>query len=534
MEEIDIELCMKMRPQIMGYNVDSFIIITAVLSMIRKTKQDVLLDATLDEDEDVLLDATLDEDEDVLIDATLDEDEDCIFVHKKDNSGYMNNFYMDRYCSFKIDDDGRIVQFQTEDDWAGPLPPIIGQLDKLTDVTLLRLNYIPAVLLSNLPNLEKLRFCHCEFEMQSDLHEKLELKKFHEIYEWGSKLFGTSLSFFQWIDDELELKNLKKLHVEDCSFGKSSVFAKWLNNLPMVESLVFENIQQCEIDSIMNTFRNVDALVKSHCKFKDNLQFCAVLNCDIDNTRFETLWMNILPKFPNVSRLDLRGNKIDNVLINSHKPFVSNKIRTLGFDANPICSKLWSPDFQVEILNFLQHHPTIYRLRISYKDEYYTDVEINNLLRMNHAGRRIMAEEQFPPSILPLVVSRAYNTSDLIGYDRDRYLVKQEKYNALVERTCLHNKNPTGVYYLIREYLAGHAMFDVQKKQVYKNEQDHTESMELFDDNEKDLFKSMELFDDNEQDLNDYMDNELDFPDDTYCSDLNDVIAYKKLRVIGE
>ena len=503
MEEIDIELCMKMRPQIMGFNVDSFIIITAVLSMIRKTKQDVLLD------------------------ATLDEDEDCIFVHKKDNSGYMNNFYMDRYCSFKIDDDGRIVQFQTEDDWAGPLPPIIGQLDKLTDVTLLRLNYIPAVLLSNLPNLEKLRFIHCEFEMQSDLHEK-------EIYEWGSKLFGTSLSFFQWIDDELELKNLKKLHVEDCSFGKSSLFAKWLNNLPMVESLVFEDIQQCEIDSIMNTFRNGDALVKSHCKFKDNLQFCAVLNCDIDNTRFETLWMTILPKFPNVSRLDLRGNKIDNVLINSHKPFVSNKIRTLGFDANPICSKLWSPDFQVEILNFLQHHPTIYRLRISYKNEYYTDVEINNLLRMNHAGRRIMAEEQFPPSILPLVVSRAYNTSDLIGYDRDRYLVKQEKYNALVERTCLHNKNPTGVYYLIREYLAGHAMFDVQKKQVYKNEQDHTESMELFDDNEKDLFKSMELFDDNEQDLNDYMDNELDFPDDTYCSDLNDVIAYKKLRVIGE
>ena len=44
----------------------------------------------------------------------------------------------------------------------------------------------------------------------------------------------------------------------------------------------------------------------------------------------------------------------------------------------------------------------------------------------------------------------------------------------------------------------------------------------------------MELFDVNEQDLNDYMDNELDFPDDTYCSDLNDVIAYKKLRVIGE
>ena len=66
--------------------------------------------------------------------------EDCI-VEMEENRYVYQRFDHERryemeYCSFKIDLDGHIIQFQTEDDWAGPLPPILAQLDRLTDVTL--------------------------------------------------------------------------------------------------------------------------------------------------------------------------------------------------------------------------------------------------------------------------------------------------------------------------------------------------------------------------------------------------------------
>ena len=55
-------------------------------------------------------------------------------------------------------------------------------------------------------------------------------------------------------------------------------------------------------------------------------------------------------------------------------------------------------------------------------------------------------------------------------------------------------------------------------------------TMELSDDNEHALTYFMELSDDNEHPITYFM----ELSDDTNCSDSNDVIAYKKLRVFDK
>jgi len=151
----------------------------------------------------------------------------------------------------------------------------------------------------------------------------------------------------------------------------------------------------------------------------------------------------VLPRFPNLSTLDLDGNSIgslqpivDRIKNKNDKAcFVSNTLlRTLNLYWNPIMYKVKeSPEVEAALLSFLETYNTISNLGTH---NYGSDVEY--ALRINHAGQGILeggcCVRYIPLSVWPIVLARAYDRSDKI------YGSKKKK----------KKKNHTGLHYLLR------------------------------------------------------------------------------------
>ena len=66
-------------------------------------------------------------------------------------------------------------------------------------------------------------------------------------------------------------------------------------------------MEEEEIDSVLDALRAEDLC------FRKTLQTIDLNGCNIDDARFESLLLDILPTMPNVSFLHLRNNKIQSV-----------------------------------------------------------------------------------------------------------------------------------------------------------------------------------------------------------------------------
>ena len=182
---------------------------------------------------------------------------------------------------FKTNDEGRIT-FLAITKWPDTdpfdLPAIVAQLERLTHIEVENCRSLPPEL-TILMHLQTLEFTRC-----SDLLNNIPV--------------------------QMQLKNLKKIHLTGCIFQSSSPFLVWmivqLPNLEILELRCMENFgTNCILDALRTYVGDVS--------FRDNLKKIKMVFCKLDETHLETLLFDILPKFPNIFSLDLNFNRIESV-----------------------------------------------------------------------------------------------------------------------------------------------------------------------------------------------------------------------------
>ena len=195
---------------------------------------------------------------------------------------------------------------------------------------------------------------------------------------------------------QMVLSHLTRLEVSDCRLQSSSPFLIWMTRqLPRLEIFGFMSMGKEEANYILDSFRNSENVC-----FKENLKRFDMQSCRLDDKCLETLLLDILPKVPNVSSLDLEGNNIKSVraIIDRIKSdetcFVSKSIRCLKIEHNPILEKMEdNPKEKASILSFLRTFNTIFKLfdgHLQDEEGNSFDSDVEYALRINHAGRSIV------------------------------------------------------------------------------------------------------------------------------------------------
>ncbi|OEU06938.1 hypothetical protein FRACYDRAFT_265309 [Fragilariopsis cylindrus CCMP1102] len=330
-----------------------------------------------------------------------------------------------------VDDDGRIIRLAIGKLFYGDLPafdlPVIIQyLERLTDLTLVRCRSLPTKALTNLQHLKTLSLNQC----------------------------GDLLDNFP---AQMELLHLENLAVNDCRLSQASSFLTWMTTkLPWLKSLEFSFIRtKNEVAIIFGTLSASNAVC-----FQDtikNLEFYAMHLNDQD---LETLVLDILPSFPNISSLNLFANEIHSIkpILDRIKDDVtfspSKSIRIMNLINNPITEKMKKYPMEKDaFLSFLRVFKTIHNLGSSGScccehgcdDLYGSDIEF--ALRINHAGRSLVEFDEgdnndkgraVPLSLWPTLLERSYAKSGQDGIYQ--YCCEEQKLN----------ENATGLYYLLR------------------------------------------------------------------------------------
>ena len=341
-----------------------------------------------------------------------------------------------------VDDDGRIIRLAIGKLFYGDLPafdlPVIIQyLERLTDLTLVRCRSLPTKALTNLQHLKTLNL-----NQSSDLLDN--------------------------IPAQMELLYLEKLVVHSCQLkSQASSFLTWMTTkLPLLKSLVFtsSSMRKNEAGFIISTLSASNAVC-----FQDTIKNLGFYSMHLNDQDLETLVLDILPSFPNISSLNLFANEIHSIKpildrIKDDATFSPSKsIRMLNLTGNPINEKIGCnpitekmkkyPMEKDAFLSFLRVFKTIHNLGSSGScccehgcdDLYGSDIEF--ALRINHAGRSLVEFDEgdnndkgraVPLSLWPTLLERSYAKSGQDGIYQ--YCCEEQKLN----------ENATGLYYLLR------------------------------------------------------------------------------------
>jgi hypothetical protein len=216
----------------------------------------------------------------------------------------------DYSCSdidFKLDDDGRIIKLDWdsvfEDSSTG-----IEHLERLAMLNCLNMNEE----LSNLPHLQTL----------------------------GYSGYDDSDSFqVDYFPVDMKLDKLRRLQLNYCEFkSSSSVFLTWMSKqISNLEHLFFDIMEAKSTDIVL------DALCDNTFSFQNKLKSLDMNKCGIDGNRFAIILLEILPKFPDLTTLDLGDNKIesvqptvDRIMKNDNPKIISKSLRIVDLKDNPI------------------------------------------------------------------------------------------------------------------------------------------------------------------------------------------------------
>ena len=142
-------------------------------------------------------------------------------------------------------------------------------------------------------------------------------------------------------------------------------------------------------------------------RFQDSLKYLGMENCNLDGEMFQTLLFEIGPKFPNLFCLDLRHNIIESIkpvvdrIKNDNYRFATKSLQFLNLHRNPLLKKMQYRQYP----NHFQQHPIETAAMLSFLESYNTvcflgdkwlfklDPDIECALRINHAGRKIVAKK---------------------------------------------------------------------------------------------------------------------------------------------
>jgi len=215
--------------------------------------------------------------------------------------------------------------------------------------------------------------------------------------------------------------------------------------------------------------------------FQDSLKRLDIREWIQTSNNLQIAMIHLVPKFRNLSIVDLSGNLIESVqpimnIINNNNgedvtPPPKSQLRVLNLSCNPIFKNMKDdPVEKMAMLSFLQTFDTICNLGGSRKlfireinnpqmGEYDRDIEY--ALRINHAGRSIIEckinsstdstastndggrSSSIPLSLWPTIMEHAYETSDQIYY-----------WGEHDETDMRSAKSADGLYYLCCNKLA--------------------------------------------------------------------------------
>ena len=330
-----------------------------------------------------------------------------------------------RMWSYETDtDDGRIKTlniFGNDDMDEYELPTIVCHLTYLSELCLFFCTKLP-VELSELPCLRKL-----------------------ELF-YSQDLFDDDLPF------DMVLKELTHLSFKNCELPKhpTSPFFIWLTKqLPKLWSLHFSKMEDDAIDPMLDFLSGTPS---DNICFRDTLECLSIVDCELNENHFETIWIDIVPKLPKVSTLNLFLNNIQSVRSfvdrmkksNTKSCLPLNKgVRSLILQPNPIFDNIKDdPEEKAALLSFLQRFHTIWDI-YGFSTE-PDDSDIDYELRINHAGRKILEDGSVGSRSLPLslwstILERSYKKSD-----------KQTSQLYFHRKTDIATKNATGLYYLLQ------------------------------------------------------------------------------------
>ena len=247
------------------------------------------------------------------------------------------------------------------------------------------------------------------------------------------------------------LCNLKNLDITYSRMGGGGAVLETqiFHLLPKLESITFRLFTgRTETMYIRNV---LDDMQSSFCACQKTLTSVDLSYSMCTQDELQTLLLDVVPKLPNLIRINVSGNKIESVQrisesinktlrITSSRLKYQNSLQVLDLSWNAIMLKIKNnPEEKAALMTVLHIFKGIFNLgdNINIK-EYPPDMRYQ--LRMNHAGRRLtegrcLCDKSISISLLPFALERAFQKS------RDIYPL-----HCRDER----KKDPTGIYYLFR------------------------------------------------------------------------------------
>ena len=213
---------------------------------------------------------------------------------------------------------------------------------------------------------------------------------------------------------QMELGKLEMFQLESTSLPESisSPFFVWFTTkLPSLTELGFNEYHMEDASRIVDFLLAVE-----ETSFKDNLKRLIVYDCNLCwesfETSFQSLLLDILPRFPNLDSMRLNGNKIESIQPIAEKfeteQTVVSSLRILSIEELND-----DPKERTAAMSLIKTRSAIYNLGGRDKEDYPSDLEYE--LRLSHAGRgRVIGkgvgndDRPIPLSLWPTILERAY------------------------------------------------------------------------------------------------------------------------------
>jgi hypothetical protein len=318
------------------------------------------------------------------------------------------------------------------------VPPTIDQFQSLESIDIRNCRLIPKEL-GNLPLLKTIELHACPRSLFENIPDGLQLASVKQV------AIGTN-----WSEFDPSLSPILKI------FSNS------------LEELCFHNTTRKRSIEILQALQDDDL------SFRQSITTIHMRNCKLNEDDLVILMFNIRERFINLREIDVSNNdikslcgienKIKQVLTSSFLMgsviSIGSNLRKLDLNHNPILKTVsnGSEDNSTQIsalLTILNNFDGISNLGSILKvNEYEYDPDVENVLRINHAGRKLIRNKEIPsgiiatatdttahvinPALWPLILERAYKKSYKI-YDRE-------------DEQCRKSKCATGIFDLVLHY----------------------------------------------------------------------------------
>jgi hypothetical protein len=280
----------------------------------------------------------------------------------------------------------------------------------------------------------------------------------------------------------LNLPSVKKLCIKnltDDHMTKGDEFIDWMRT--HLTSLEILEMNQTKGDSFK--ILQCTLLSYEYISFRESLEVLEMNSCSMDDEDFTFIISDFLPAFPNLKTIQIGGTKPPvggcNYLV-SAAAAITTKLKELGTIPFQSLEKFIVPagtlHYDTDISAAIELASELKRLHyIGYPPEsksqpeyrFYQDVSLQYLLKLNMGGRTLLdpgirpkngsveplaKEKEFPPSLWPKVLERAYSKSNGNGGKSIVLEYNEHYYHGLYRGNSPPNgrTDANALYYLLR------------------------------------------------------------------------------------